>query len=178
MYTGRMPSIPPDEESAPVDLNGGIIYHCGPVVLKQDGTWKMVAAGPTTSIREEPYQADIIKRFGLRAVIGKGGMGSKTLAGLKESGAVYLQAIGGAAQYYARCIKSVKGVHWMEFGIPEALWNIEVEQFPAIVTMDSHGKSLHADVDEASGTILAKLADPVFRLSNTRNHYGLSRIEF
>ncbi len=147
---------------APVDLNGAVIYHCGPVVLKENEIWKMVAAGPTTSIREEPYQADIIKRFGLRAVIGKGGMGPKTLAGLKDFGAVYLQAIGGAAQYYARCIKSVKGVHWMEFGVPEALWNIEVENFPAIVTMDSHGKSLHADVEDLSGAILDKLADPVF----------------
>jgi fumarate hydratase class I len=147
---------------APVDLNGAIIYHCGPVVLKQNGSWKMVAAGPTTSIREEPYQAEIIKRFGLRAVIGKGGMGSKTLAGMKDFGAVYLNAIGGAAQYYARCIKNVKQVHLMEFGLPEALWNIEVENFPAIVTMDSHGNSLHADVEKASGAILAKLADPVF----------------
>jgi fumarate hydratase class I len=147
---------------APVDLNGAVIYHCGPVVLKQNDGWKMVAAGPTTSIREEPYQAEIIKRYGLRAVIGKGGMGAKTLAGLKDFGAVYLQAIGGAAQYYARCIKSVKGVHLMEFGVPEALWNIEVENFPAIVTMDSHGKSLHADVQDLSGTILAKLSDPVF----------------
>jgi fumarate hydratase class I len=147
---------------APVDLNGAVIYHCGPVVLKENDGWKMVAAGPTTSIREEPYQADIIKRYGLRAVIGKGGMGPKTLAGLKDFGAVYLQAIGGAAQYYARCIKSVKGVHLMEFGVPEALWNIEVEDFPAIVTMDSHGKSLHADVQDLSGTILAKLTDPVF----------------
>ena len=147
---------------APVDLSGAVIYHCGPVVLKQDSGWKMVAAGPTTSIREEPYQADIIKRFGLRAVIGKGGMGAKTLAGLKESGAVHLQAIGGAAQYYARCIKAVKNVYLMEFGVPEALWQIEVEDFPAIVTMDSHGNSLHADVEAASGAILAKLADPVF----------------
>jgi fumarate hydratase, class I len=163
MYTGRdAVHAHLMKNPAPVDLKGGVIYHCGPVVLKENESWKMVAAGPTTSIREEPYQADIIKRFGLRAVIGKGGMGAKTLAGLKESGAVYLQAIGGAAQYYARCIKSVKGVHWMEFGIPEALWNIEVEDFPAIVTMDSHGKSLHADVEDASGVILSKFADPVF----------------
>ena len=163
MYTGRdAVHAHLIKNPAPVDLNGGVIYHCGPVVLKQNGSWKMVAAGPTTSIREEPYQADIIKKFGLRAVIGKGGMGAKTLAGLKDFGAVYLQAIGGAAQYYARCIKSVKNVHFMEFGLPEALWNIEVEDFPAIVTMDSHGKSLHADVEGASGKILAKLADPVF----------------
>ena len=163
MYTGRdAVHAYLIKNPAPVDLTGAVIYHCGPVVLKQNGSWKMVAAGPTTSIREEPYQADIIRKFGLRAVIGKGGMGAKTLAGLKDFGAVYLQAIGGAAQYYARCIKSVKNVHFMEFGLPEALWNIEVENFPAIVTMDSHGKSLHADVEEASGKILAKLADPVF----------------
>ncbi len=147
---------------APIDLAGGIIYHCGPVVLKDNGTWKVTAAGPTTSIREEPYQADIIKRFGLRAVIGKGGMGPKTLAGLKESGAAYLNAIGGAAQYYARCIKRVKDVYFLDFGVPEAMWYLEVEDFPAIVTMDACGNSLHADVEKASGTILANLAAPVF----------------
>lgn len=163
MYTGR-DSVHAHlmKHPAPVDLNGAVIYHCGPVVLKEADGWKMVAAGPTTSIREEPYQAEIVKRYGLRAVIGKGGMGPRTLAGLKDFGAVYLQAIGGAAQYYARCIKRVKQVHLMEFGIPEALWNIEVEQFPAIVTMDSHGASLHADVESSSGAILEKLAGPVF----------------
>jgi fumarate hydratase, class I len=145
-----------------VDLNGAALYHCGPVVLKDGDVWKMTAAGPTTSIREEPYQAEVIRRFGIRAVIGKGGMGAKTLAGLKDYGAVYLNAIGGAAQYYARCIKRVKDVHLMEFGIPEAMWHIEVEDFPAIVTMDSHGNSLHADVEKASAVILAKLAYPVF----------------
>jgi fumarate hydratase class I len=147
---------------APVDLSGSFLYHCGPVVLKQDGGWKMTAAGPTTSIREEPYEADVIKRFGVRAVIGKGGMGAKTLAALRECGAVYLNAIGGAAQYYGRCIKRVKDVHLLDFGIPEAMWNVDVVDFPAIVTMDSHGNSLHADVEKATGIILAKLADPVF----------------
>jgi fumarate hydratase class I len=147
---------------APVDLSGSLLYHCGPVVLKQNGSWKMTAAGPTTSIREEPYEAEVIKRFGIRAVIGKGGMGAKTLAALKEFGAVYLNAIGGAAQYYGRCIKSVKNVHLLEFGIPEAMWHLDVKDFPAIVTMDSHGNSLHADVERASGAVLAKLADPVF----------------
>jgi fumarate hydratase class I len=146
----------------PKDLHGHIIYHCGPVMMKDGGTWKMTAAGPTTSIREEPYQAEIIKRYGIRAVIGKGGMGAKTLAGLKESGAVYLNAIGGAAQYYARCVTEVRGVDLFEFGIPEAMWHIRVQDFPAIVTMDSHGHSLHADVEKASGTILAKFVDPVF----------------
>jgi fumarate hydratase class I len=139
-----------------------VLYHCGPVVLKENGGWRMTAAGPTTSIREEPYQAEVIKRFGIRAVIGKGGMGAKTLAGLKDFGAVYLNAIGGAAQYYARCIDSVLGVYFLDFGIPEAMWHIRVKDFPAIVTMDAHGNSLHADVDRASATMLAKLAEPVF----------------
>jgi fumarate hydratase class I len=147
---------------APVSLSGSVIYHCGPVVLKENGLWKITAAGPTTSIREEPYQADIIRMFGLRGVIGKGGMGARTLEALKQTGAVYLNAIGGAAQYYSKCIKAVKDVYLMEFGLPEAMWHLEVEDFPVIVTMDSHGNSLHADVEKASATMLAKLADPVF----------------
>ena len=114
----------------PVDLRGGVLYHCGPVVLKEGDGWRVTAAGPTTSIREEPYQADILERYGVRVVIGKGGMGAKTLAGLKESGAVYLNAIGGAAQFYARCIERVDGVSLMEFGTPEAMWHLEVSDFP------------------------------------------------
>ena len=147
----------------PVDLRGGVIYHCGPVVAKQaDGGWKVTAAGPTTSIREEPYQADIIGKFGVRAVIGKGGMGAKTLAGLKEHGAVYLNAIGGAAQFYARCIERVDGVSLLEFGTPEAMWHLQLEEFPAIVTMDAHGNSLHRDLEQASGEQLADLAEARF----------------
>jgi len=142
----------------PVDLNGAVLYHCGPVVAKQeDGGWRVTAAGPTTSIREEPYQADIIRRYGVRVVIGKGGMGARTLAGLKESGAVYLNAVGGAAQFYARCIERVDGVSLMEFGTPEAMWHLHVRDFPAIVTMDAHGNSLHKEVEEQSGAVLAGL---------------------
>jgi fumarate hydratase class I len=146
---------------SPVDLRGGAIYHCGPVALKKDDKWFMNAAGPTTSGREEPYQADVIKKFGVRLVIGKGGMGAKTLAALKEHGAVYLNAIGGAAQYYTKCITEVTGVDFLEFGIPEAMWHITVKDFPAIVTMDSHGNSLHADVEKATAAELAKYADVV-----------------
>jgi len=146
---------------SPVDLHGAALYHCGPVSLKKGDKWVMNAAGPTTSSREEPYQADIIKKFGIRAVIGKGGMGAKTLAGLKENGAVYLNAIGGAAQYYSRCITGVTGVDFLEFGIPEAMWHITVKDFPAIVTMDSHGNSLHAVVEKASGTELEKYQEAV-----------------
>ncbi|PAE18578.1 fumarate hydratase [Bacillus sp. 7504-2] len=151
------------ENDAPVDLNGQIIYHCGPVMLKdKDGKWNVKAAGPTTSIREEPYQGDIMKKFGIRAVIGKGGMGPKTLAALQEHGGVYLNAIGGAAQYYADCIKSVDGVDLMQFGIPEAMWHLTVEGFTAVVTMDAHGNSLHQDVDKSSLEKLAQFKDRVF----------------
>jgi fumarate hydratase class I len=147
---------------SPTSLRGGILYHCGPVVLKENGSYRMTAAGPTTSIREEPYEHEIIRRFGIRAVMGKGGMGPKTLAALKEHGAVYLNAIGGAAQYYARCITGVLGVELLELGTPEAMWRIRVQDFPAIVTMDAHGNSLHADIEKASALLLAKHADPVF----------------
>ncbi len=126
--------------------------------MKKDGErWTVTAAGPTTSIREEPYQADVIKRYGVRAVVGKGGMGAKTLAALQEAGAVYLNAIGGAAQFYARTIKSVDGVSLMEFGTPEAMWHLTIEDFPAIVTMDAHGQSLHKDVEQESAKELAAI---------------------
>ena len=158
MYTGRdavhayLMKNPP-----PVDLNGAALYHCGPVMLKNGDRWTVKAAGPTTSIREEPYQADVIKRYGVRAVIGKGGMGPKTLAALKEAGAVYLNGIGGAAQFYARTMQEVLGVNLMEFGIPEAMWHLRVNGFVAIVTMDAHGNSLHAGVEQESGAALEAL---------------------
>lgn len=141
-----------------VNLKDGILYHCGPVVIKDEqGNWKCVAAGPTTSIREEPYQWQVIRDFGLRGVIGKGGMGDKTLQACKEHGCVYLHAIGGAAQVLAQCIKRVRNVYMMEqFGAPEAIWEFEVENFPAVVTMDSHGGSLHKEVFAASQAELAK----------------------
>jgi len=145
---------------SPVSLEGGVIYHCGPVALKKGTKWFMNAAGPTTSIREEPYQGEIIRKFNVRAVIGKGGMGTKTLAALKDIGAVYLSAIGGAAQYYAKCIEEVEGVDFLEFGVPEAMWHIRVNNFPVIVTMDSNGNSLHADVEKDSAAELAKFAEP------------------
>jgi fumarate hydratase class I len=146
----------------PANLQGSVLYHCGPVVMKDNGNYRITAAGPTTSIREEPYQGEIIKRYGVRAVIGKGGMGERTLDAMKEAGAVYLNAIGGAAQYYARCIEQVLDVNLLEFGIPEAMWHIRVKDFPAIVTMDAHGNSLHSDVENASAIMLEKLAEPVF----------------
>ncbi len=141
-----------------VSFRNGILYHCGPVVLKDaQGKWMATAAGPTTSIREEPYQAQIIRDFGLRGVIGKGGMGDRTLAACRDYGCVYLHAVGGAAQVLAECIKSVRGVYLLEeFGAPEAIWEFEVADFPAVVTMDAHGNSLHQEVLARSQAELAK----------------------
>jgi fumarate hydratase class I len=142
---------------APV-LQGSVIYHCGPVVKKERGQWRFTAAGPTTSIREEPYQGQVIADYQVRGVIGKGGMGPATLAALKEHGAVYLHAIGGAASLLAGCVKRVADVHLLEeLGVPEAFWVIEVERFPVVVTMDSRGKSLHRQVERASRKKLAEL---------------------
>ncbi len=140
-----------------VDWRGAMLYHCGPVMLKSGENWTVKAAGPTTSSREEPYQADIIKNFGVRIVVGKGGMGKKTLAALQEHGAVYVNGIGGAAQYYARSIDKVLGVNFLEFGIPEAMWKLRVHDFVGIVTMDAHGNSLHAGIEAETGKHLEEL---------------------
>ncbi len=141
-----------------VNLRDGLLYHCGPVMMKQDdGSYNCTAAGPTTSIREEPYQGQIIRDFGVRGVIGKGGMGDRTLAACKEYGCVYLHAVGGAAQVLAECIKKVRNVYLLEqFGSPEAIWELEVEDFPAVVTMDAHGHSLHQEIFAASQAELAR----------------------
>ena len=139
-------------------LDGGVIYHCGPVVKTHtDGSYSFVAAGPTTSIREEVYQADVIRHFNLKGVIGKGGMGGKTLKACGEQPAVYLHAIGGAASFIAQSVKEVLGVYKLEFGVPEAMWVIRVENFPVVVTMDSHGTSLHQTIEAQSKEKLAEL---------------------
>lgn len=159
VYTGRdaVHKFLHDGGTPPVDLTNQIIYHCGPVVIKEKGTWVVKAAGPTTSIREEPYQGHIIEKFNIRAVIGKGGMGPKTLEACKKVGCVYLHAIGGAAQVLAECVTEVLGVHLQEFGSPEAIWAFRVKDFPAVVTMDAHGGSLHAAVLEQSRERLKQL---------------------
>ncbi len=139
-------------------LAGGVIYHCGPVVSGLDTKqYKFVAAGPTTSIREEPYQADVMKHFNLKGVIGKGGMGAKTLKGCQEVPAVYFHAIGGAATLIAQSVTRVLGVYKLDFGVPEAIWVIEVRDFPVVVTMDAHGQSLHEAVEKSSARVLADL---------------------
>jgi fumarate hydratase class I len=139
-------------------LDGGAIYHCGPVVAGLDtGDYRFVAAGPTTSIREEPYQGDVMHLFNLKGVIGKGGMGEKTLAACREVPGVYLHAVGGAATLIARTVRRVLGVHKLDFGVPEALWVVEVENLPVVVTMDAHCNSLHAAVESASQAQLSRL---------------------
>jgi fumarate hydratase subunit beta len=141
-------------------LNGSIIYHCGPVVTGLDTKdYKFIAAGPTTSIREEPYQADVMKHFNVKGVIGKGGMGAKTLKGCQETPGVYFHAIGGAASFLAQTVTKVHGVFKMEFGVPEAMWLIEVKEFPVVVTMDAHGGSQHAVIDDASKKVLDGLLE-------------------
>lgn len=136
---------------APCDLRNATIFHCGPVIVRDGDAWRVTAAGPTTSDREEPYMATIIRRFGIRGIIGKGGMGPGTLAACREVGCAYFQAVGGAAQVLAARICDVRSVYLLErFGAPEAVWELEVAEFPVTVTMDSHGRSLHTDVLRAS----------------------------
>lgn len=139
-------------------LKDGAIYHCGPVVAGLDTKqYRFVAAGPTTSIREEPYQGDVMRHFGVKGVIGKGGMGAKTLAACQEVPGVYFHAIGGAASLIAESVQRVLGVYKLDFGVPEAIWVIEVKDFPAVVTMDAHGNSLHAVVRDQSKQVLEQL---------------------
>ncbi len=162
IYTGRdaVHKYLHDGGKPPVNLKDSIIYHCGPVVVKEKGKWVVKAAGPTTSIREEPYQGPLMEQFGIRAVIGKGGMGPKTLEYCKKVGAVYFHAVGGAAQVLAERVVEVSGVHMAEeLGSPEAIWEFHVERFPVVVTMDSHGKSLHEDVLAVSTKNLENLLD-------------------
>lgn len=139
-------------------LDGGVIYHCGPVVAGLDSKqYRFVAAGPTTSIREEPYQGEVMKHFNVRGVIGKGGMGPKTLAACQEVPGAYLHAVGGAASLIAQTVTRVLGVYKLDFGVPEAMWVIEVKDFPVVVTMDAHGSSQHAVIEQQSKSVLEEL---------------------
>ena len=151
-----------DGNPSPVDLSNGMIYHCGPVVVKEKGVWVVKAAGPTTSGREEPYEYDVIRQHGIRGVIGKGGMGAKTLQACQEFGCVYLHTVGGAAQVLAERVTGVRGVHLLEkFGSPEAIWEFDVEDYPAVVTMDSHGRSLHKELLDESGENLNRILSDI-----------------
>jgi fumarate hydratase class I len=141
----------PHQDEIPFHLAGTVLYHCGPLIQKSGEERKIIAAGPTTSMRVEMYAAEIIKEYGIKGLIGKGGMGKKTLQALQESSCVYFHTIGGAAVYLADRIKKVLGVWKLdEFGAAEAMWHLEVENFPAIVTMDSHGNDIHHDIEHMS----------------------------
>jgi len=159
----RSPHVPESErtvyEALKELLKESVIYHCGPVVRQDDdGKWEFVAAGPTTSIREEVYEPEVIEHFGLRGVVGKGGMGPNTLRACKEHGAVYFHAVGGAASLIAAAVKEVVAVYKKDaFGVPEAFWVIRVEGFPVVVTMDTHGRSIHDEVEETSKAALVRL---------------------
>ncbi len=127
----------------PVDLRGGVIYHCGPVVRKTGKGWEVIAAGPTTSARMEIYEAEVIGKLGVRMIIGKGGMGDKTMEACRKYGAVYTVFTGGAGALAAKAIREVVRVEWLDLGIPEALWVFRVEDFgPLLVVIDSHGNNL------------------------------------
>lgn len=155
-------ATPPEAELATYRLlqdvlRNGVIYHCGPVVAKTDGKWSFVSAGPTTSIREEVFEDQVIEHFGVRGIIGKGGMGKRTLEACRKFGAVYFHAIGGAAAVIADSVKEVEDVYKLEFGVPEAFWRIRVADFRVVVTMDSHGASIHDEIEQKSAAILKTL---------------------
>lgn len=145
--------------AAPLCLRDGALYHCGPVITPAEGGgWHVVAAGPTTSIREEPYMAKIIAEHGVRVIIGKGGMGAATAQACEEHGAVYLQTVGGAAALLAKRIQRVKEVHLLDaFGMAEAMWVLEVEKFEAVVGIDAHGGNLFEQIFKDSTTRLQTL---------------------
>lgn len=161
VYTGRdrLHKHLAEGGNAPVELRAGAVFHCGPVMLREcTGEWRAIAAGPTTSIREEPYMAQIIERFGVRVIIGKGGMGTTTRTACQRFGCVYLQTAGGAAALLAQRIKRVLGVHFLEeFGATEALWELETEGLTAVVGIDTHGNSLFDEVSKASYSKLSAL---------------------
>ena len=161
IYTGRdkLHKWFADGLPLPVDFQDGALYHCGPVVVREgDGSWRVVAAGPTTSVRENPYEPDFIARTGVRIVIGKGGMDARTLEAMRRHGCVYVQAVGGAAAVSAAAVKRVAGVSLLaEFGAAEAVWHFDVEDFRGVVAMDAHGLSLFDSVRKLSNGRAAEL---------------------
>jgi fumarate hydratase class I len=151
----------PSPESLPFSLSGTVLYHCGPIIKKTDEGYSVIAAGPTTSMRVEMYEAEVIRQYKIRGIMGKGGMGEKTREALKENGCIYLHAVGGAAAYLADRIRKVLGVWKLEeFGLAEAMWHLEVRDFPALVTMDARGNDMHKDLEEKSFKKFLELTGP------------------
>lgn len=144
-----------DGGGLPVDFRDAALFHCGPVVVREGSGWRVAAAGPTTSVRENPYEPAFIAASGVRLIIGKGGMDAATLAACGKHGCVYLQAVGGAAALTAACVKRVSSVHFLEeWGAAEACWEFEMEDFPCVVAMDAHGRSLFSEIEAASADAL------------------------
>lgn len=142
----------------PVNLKDAAIFHCGPIMQKKNNSWHLIAAGPTTSSRMNLLEPEFIEKFGVRAIIGKGGMSKPTLDAMSKFGCVYLAITGGAALLSAKGIKNVKGVQWLELGMPEALWILDSENFgPLIVAMDSHNSSLYDKVDSDTKASMIKV---------------------
>lgn len=147
----------------PFDPSKMALFHCGPVVKKEDAGWRVISAGPTTSIRMELFEDQFLTAFGTKMVIGKGGMGDKTLAALRKVGAVYAHYPGGAGALAAQAITRVTNVYWLdELGIPEAVWILDIELFgPLTITMDSHGKSLYRDLEESIKKNLERIHEQI-----------------
>jgi fumarate hydratase class I len=127
-------------------LAGRVLYHCAPVVVSDpaSGAWRVVAAGPSDSAQVEAWTPGVVERYGVRGLLGKGGMGRGTLEALRSHGAVYLHAQPFLAVTLARSVVKVHGVHLLdELGVAEAIWDLEVQGLAAVVTMDAHGESLH-----------------------------------
>jgi fumarate hydratase subunit beta len=132
----------------PVNFAGAAVFHCGPIMKKENESWHLSAAGPTTSARMNSLEPEFIGSLGVRAIIGKGGMSKSTLDAMQKEGCVYLAITGGAALLAAKGIEDVSDVHWLDLGMPEALWILHAKDFgPLIVGMDSHGNSLFSDVE-------------------------------
>lgn len=147
-----------DGGDLPVDFRDAALFHCGPVVVRKGNEWRVAAAGPTTSVRENPYEPEFIAASGVRLIIGKGGMDGNTLAACGRHGCIYLQAVGGAAALTAACVKRVASVHFLEeWGAAEACWEFEMENFPCVVAMDTHGKSLFSEIENGSAAVLNRL---------------------
>ena len=138
-------------KEVPEDIRGSVIFHCGPIMKQNDqGNWYVIAAGPTTSARMNKLEPEMIERFGIRAIIGKGGMSDEVAEAMRKTGCVYLAATGGAAITLAEGLSKCNGCEWMDLGMAEAMWRFDTDKLgPLIVAMDAEGNSLYKQVRES-----------------------------
>jgi fumarate hydratase subunit beta len=149
-------------ERPPVDLNGGVVYHAGPVVRRAGDGWEVVSAGPTTSARMEPFEAEVIRKLGVKLVVGKGGMGRRTAKALRECGAAYAVFTGGAGVLAAAAVRRVVSVHWLDLGIADAMWVLDVESFgPLTVVIDSTGSNYLEEVRERAARKVPRVLESI-----------------